>query len=90
MLDKLFFEHPRDIGESYGEHAGHALDIGGRLLLAGFACLVHALVPGLLIRRASNTVDYINELMAQREARVPTQSTASAGVPATMMENPSN
>jgi hypothetical protein len=47
-------------------------------------------VPGLLIRQASNTVDYINELMAQREARVPTQSTASAGVPATMMENPSN
>jgi hypothetical protein len=47
-------------------------------------------VPGLLVRQASNTVDYINKLMAQREARVPTQSTASAGVPATMMENPSN
>jgi len=89
MLDKLFFEHPRDIGESYGEHAGHALDIGLRLLFAGFACLVHALLPGLFIRNATNTVGYINELMAQREAQ-PTQSGAPSGIPATMMENPSN
>lgn len=90
MLDKLFFEHPEDIGESYAEHAGHALAIGFRLLLAGCACLVHALLPGLFIRTASNTVDHINELMAQREAQPPTQSRIAAGVPATMMENPSN
>ncbi len=88
MLDKLFFEHPEEIGESYGEHASHALAIGARLLLAGFACLVHAIVPGLFIRSASNTVDYINGLMAQREAQPATQSPAR--VPATMMENPSN
>jgi len=90
MLDKLFFEHPRDIGESYGEHAGHAIDIGIKLVFAGIGCLVHALLPGLFIRSASNTVGYINELMAERETHAPTQSTVPVAVPATMMENPSN
>jgi hypothetical protein len=67
-LDKLFREHPRDIGESYGEHAGHALFIGSRMLLAGCACVVHALLPGLFERTASNTVDRILALMAERTA----------------------
>ena len=56
MLDKLLMEHPRDIGESYGEHAGHALFIGIKLMTAGLACLVHAVLPGLFVRTASAAV----------------------------------
>ena len=37
MLDKLLMAHPRDIGESYGEHAGHALYTGFRMLAGGIA-----------------------------------------------------
>lgn len=68
MLDKLFMAHPRDIGESYGEHAGHAVYIGIRMLVAGGACLVHALLPGLFVRTASETVADIQDLMTQRAA----------------------
>ncbi len=66
MLDKLLMKHPRDIGESYGEHAGHALYIGLRMLGGGFACLVHALLPGLFVRTASEAVDDIQVLMNKR------------------------
>jgi len=66
MLDKLLMDHPRDIGETYGEHAGHALYIGVRLLGAGAACLVHALLPGLFVRTASGAVEDIQSLMTSR------------------------
>lgn len=68
MLDKLLTAHPRDIGESYGEHAGHAFYIGMRMIGAGLACLVHALLPGLFVRTASHTVDDIHDLMTRRSA----------------------
>ena len=69
MLDKLLMEHPRDIGETYGEHAGHALYIGLRLLGGGLACLVHALLPGLFVRAASEAVDDIQSLMSKRTSQ---------------------
>jgi len=67
MYHRLFQAHPDDIGESYGEHAGHAAVIGIRMLAAGLACLIHALIPGLFVRTASNTVHGIVALMRARE-----------------------
>ena len=66
MLDKLLMAHPRDIGETYGEHAGHALYIGFKMLGGGIACLVHAVLPGLFVRTASDAVDDIQDLMSKR------------------------
>jgi hypothetical protein len=65
-LDKLILDHPRDIGETYTEHASHALTIGGKMLCSGIACLVHALLPGLFVRTASRTVEDIQALMESR------------------------
>ena len=67
-IDDLLMAHPRDIGESYGEHAGHAFHIGWRMIAAGLACLVHGLLPGLFVRTASATVDDIQNLMSRRAA----------------------
>ena len=66
MLERLVLNHPQEIGETYTEHASHALWIGLRMIAAGLACLVHALIPGLCIRTASRTVDSITELMETR------------------------
>ena len=71
MLDKLLMEHPRDIGETYGEHAGHAVYIGLKMLGGGLACLVHAVLPGLFVRTASEAVDDIQNLMSQRTSQAP-------------------
>jgi len=85
-IDKLFFEHPRNIEESYLEHAGHAGFIGTRLLLAGFACLIHGVLPGLFVRTASNTLDNVIALMAKRSRGIQSSSQSTN----TMMEYPSN
>jgi hypothetical protein len=69
MLRKLLFEHPEEIGESYSEHASHALWIGLQMIGAGLACLLHAIVPGLCICTASRTVSAITDLMHAREAK---------------------
>jgi hypothetical protein len=66
MLERLLLKHPQEIGETYAEHASHALWIGLRMIAAGLACLVHALIPGLCIRTASRTVESITGLMETR------------------------
>ena len=83
MLDKLLLEHPRDIGETYGEHAGHALHIGFRMMGAGVACVVHALLPGLFVRTASRAVADVQSLMAQRTAAAADIGNSSAESSAT-------
>ena len=66
VLDSLLTRHPREIGESYAEHASHAMYIGTRMIAAGLACLVHAMLPGLFVRTATRAVADIQNLMASR------------------------
>ncbi len=81
-LNKLILDHPRDIGETYTEHASHALTIGGKMLYSGVACLVHALVPGLFIRTASQTVEDIQARMDSRTQALMDSRMAAAGLSA--------
>lgn len=56
MFRKLFLDHPREVGESYGEHFVAASRFGLRLMGAAGAAFVHALVPALCKTTASSTV----------------------------------
>ena len=67
-LDRLFFEHPDSVGESYGEHFVFAAGFGGALIAAGLAALAHALVPCLFERTASSTVKRLYRIVADRGA----------------------
>jgi hypothetical protein len=69
MIAKLFTDHPRAIGETYGQHARTALSFGWRMTLGGLACMIHAIVPGLFVKTASRTVV---QLDAEMRGRVPT------------------
>ena len=60
MLRALFLAHPESVGETYVEHQGVALSFAGELLAAGFACTVHALIPGLFTRTASEAIDRLH------------------------------
>lgn len=60
---RLFTEHPASVGESYWEHLGQALSFAGPLLLAGLACLVHAIFPFLCVRTGSRAVSRLHERM---------------------------
>jgi Family of unknown function (DUF6356) len=66
-----FTEHPASVGETYGEHLAAAGGFGRDLILAGFACLVHALLPFLFEKTASQAVVGLHERMVRNRARRP-------------------
>lgn len=68
--------HLRDTRLSYPGHLGIAFGIGGRLVLAGLACLCHGLVPGLFTDTASKA---IRRLHAGLDARGPAPAAAPPG-----------
>lgn len=68
MFDRLFLSHPRSVGESYAEHAATAGRFGITMIVGGAACLVHAVVPVLFTRTAS---DAVKRLYGQMKARQP-------------------
>lgn len=67
MIDRLLLRHPRSIGESYGEHFGTAFGFGVRMIVGGAACIVHAIVPALFERKASDTVKGLYATMKSRQ-----------------------
>ena len=69
-LDKLFREHPRDIGESYGEHALFAACFGWKMLLGGLACFLHALVPALCETTGSRTTQELYDRLTEARAKI--------------------
>jgi hypothetical protein len=69
ILPRSFVDHPRSVGESYGEHFTVALGFGLRLIGAGLACLVHACVPGWFTRTGSGAVRALARDLEERASR---------------------
>lgn len=68
---QLFTAHPASVGETYSGHLRAACGIALRLLAGGVACLVHALLPFLLQRAASDCIRELHErLTVRRETNV--------------------
>ena len=68
MLGKYFRDHPLSLGMSWAEHGAGAIGIGVRMIGAGAACMVHAVVPGLFTETAGRTVVDLHEQMNRRKA----------------------
>ena len=68
MFDRLFHEHPKSLGMSWAGHGIGALKIGARMIGAGAACIVHAVVPGVFTETAGRTVIDLHEHMTRRKA----------------------
>jgi hypothetical protein len=67
MIAKLFTDHPRAIGETYGQHAKTAFSFGWRMTIGGLACMVHAIIPGVFVKTASRTVVQLDAEMRGRK-----------------------
>ena len=65
-LHRLFLSHPQTVDESYGEHFLFALGFATRLLGAGLAALVHALIPCLFETTASRMICQMHDRIARR------------------------
>lgn len=55
-LTDAFTRHPAAVGETYGEHMAFATGVGGRMILAGLACLMHGVFPFLFERTGSRAI----------------------------------
>lgn len=60
-LARLFTTHPQTVGESYFEHMRFALWFSSRLLMAGGAALVHAVLPFLCETTASRIIRELHQ-----------------------------
>jgi Family of unknown function (DUF6356) len=70
-LIRAFTEHPASVGESYTEHLVRAVCFGTRMVFAGFACLVHGVLPFLFVRTGSRAITELNERIASRTVSAP-------------------
>ena len=68
---RAFTEHPASVGESYTEHLAQAACFGVRMIGAGIACLVHALLPFLFERTGSAAIAELHDRMIVNRRRVP-------------------
>ena len=63
-----FVEHPAAFGESYIEHGIRASRLGGRMLVAGVACLIHAMFPFVLVNTASRTLRELHSRLPKSQS----------------------
>jgi hypothetical protein len=68
-MKSLFEEHPNSVGESYLMHMLQAGRFAGRLLLAGVACLIHAVLPFMFEKTASGAIAELHDRMVLNRAR---------------------
>ena len=79
MLDHLFLEHPRSVGETYGEHMAVAGSLGLAMIAGGFACLIHAVFPCAFTSTGSGVVRRLySRMVTNRTATGPAATIAAA------------
>jgi hypothetical protein len=66
MITRLFTAHPEAVGESYTEHFAVASGFGLRMVLAGLACMVHAVLPFAFVTTGSRMIRKLHDRMANR------------------------
>lgn len=65
-FDRLFLKHPRSVDENYWEHLVFASGFSSKLILAGLAALIHAILPYCFEKTASNLIRDMHERLHNR------------------------
>ncbi len=66
---ELFTRHPRTVDETYLEHMGVASSFGLRMIVAGCACMIHALLPFACVKTGSVAITELHERMVTKRNR---------------------
>lgn len=69
ILKQLLTDHPASVGETYLEHAIHAIGFGAALLSGAMACFLHALVPAICTTTGSRIVARLHDRMILGRSR---------------------
>lgn len=65
-LSRLFTEHPQTVDETYFQHMRFAAGFAVKLLGAGCAAIVHAILPFLFEKTASRMINDMHYRMHNR------------------------
>ena len=63
LIQRLFRDHPESVGETYLKHLIQASYFGVRMLFAGIACLIHALIPCLFKTTGRTAISELHSKM---------------------------
>lgn len=66
MIIRIFLAHPRSVDESYLQHARFAGGFALTLFAAGFAALIHAIIPAAFERTASRIITRLYDRIHNR------------------------
>lgn len=69
-IRNAFTAHPRSVGETYVQHMGVASRCGASMIVAGAACVVHAVLPFLFERTASKCLTRLYQRMVAQRSRL--------------------
>ena len=69
LIQRLFRDHPESVGETYLEHLFQASYFGTRMVVAGLACLVHALLPCLFKTTGRTAISELHSKMVLHRAK---------------------
>tara|TARA_B100002052_G_C15610726_1_gene475192 strand:+ start:260 stop:460 length:201 start_codon:yes stop_codon:yes gene_type:complete len=59
-------EHLKNANETYINHLIAACKIGMIMIMGGFQALLHALIPGILTKSASDKIKKLHDIVANR------------------------
>jgi hypothetical protein len=76
-ITDLFTDHPKSVDETYGEHLVMASGFGSRMILAGFACLLHGVLPFLFVKTGSQAITELHDRMVTNRNRKAARATVS-------------
>lgn len=79
-FEKLFTDHPKEVGESYGQHMVASAGFGLLLLKLAGCAFIHAIVPGLHRTTVSDTVRALAKDMNGRANEAQETRMKNAGV----------
>ena len=71
MIRKAFTEHPASVGETYWQHFRHASSFGIRMVIGGFACMLHAILPFLFVKTGSEQISTLHDQMIVNRTKFP-------------------
>ena len=59
-------DHLNKANESYFMHFFLALKIGMTMIIGGIQALIHAIIPGILTKSASNKIKKLHQIVSKR------------------------
>ena len=66
ILTQIFVDHPKSVDETYFQHMAFAGWFASRLFMAAGAATVHAIIPCLFEKTASNLINQMHHRMHNR------------------------